>query len=608
MKSDQKFGGKYRNQQMLSSLHTSQLAPVQLELLLSRSYAELKPAEQPKANVFPAQPIVELFRRAISTGVTSQAQQAASASRASVQAPNFQLPGALIGPAPLLQLPGATILPLLSTEQKKSQIRATKKQASTVSVTTVQKEFGSFGQRIDIPNMYIDVFSYSRLIGERAKQIASGAPATVDTTGIRSAFDIAIREFQEKRFPMRLQRLMPNGLFDVLDPNQMALVDPSKLYEVKSKSIEVPLEEEKASVQENAVSDLVSAMEEVNLQEYEIDEFDDTGFPYPSINLITRELLGKAYLLDRHSRSIGVDIEGRPAVVFRQFDNELNNISQIVQAKQVYKVRLQVMKQGELTLLPSVLQVWGSKKYRNDNFRNELLAARDPYNYIWQLRTKYGFKIPTPFSPLYSALVVRELGNHVPNPSSLRVLDASSGWGDRLIGSIGLGVKEYTGVDPNIDVFEGYSKILELYGFKVRTSEKASNGTPYFIVGEKEGMVRKLICAPFESPKLTLERGYDVAFTSPPFFDYEVYSDKNPQYKDWIKDFYIPYVGRIIEHLAVGGALGLYIDDTSAGSIMSFINSIPALFTNTIREGTILLESLRDSAQRPVHVFRKYRA
>jgi hypothetical protein len=33
---------------------------------------------------------------------------------------------------------------------------------------------------------------------------------------------------------------------------------------------------------------------------------------------------------------------------------------------------------------------------------------------------------------------------------------------------------------------------------------------------------------------------FDLVFTSPPFFDYEMYNPSNPQYKNWINEFYHP--------------------------------------------------------------------
>jgi hypothetical protein len=78
-----------------------------------------------------------------------------------------------------------------------------------------------------------------------------------------------------------------------------------------------------------------------------------------------------------------------------------------------------------------------------------------------------------------------------------------------------------------------------------------------------------LLNKPFEalaSEEALLPSNYfDIVFTSPPFLEYEVYSDKNPTYKNWEKDFYEPLVAISRRVLKDGGLIAYHIDDTSAG-------------------------------------------
>lgn len=98
---------------------------------------------------------------------------------------------------------------------------------------------------------------------------------------------------------------------------------------------------------------------------------------------------------------------------------------------------------------------------------------------------------------------------------SARVLDFSSGWGDRLIACLAKGVELYIGVDPNPDLPKRYQAIQNEFN--------------------KDGKTRvKMIESPFEelpkcgSSNSPLEK-VDLVFTSPPYFDLEVYTKDSKQ-------------------------------------------------------------------------------
>ena len=54
-------------------------------------------------------------------------------------------------------------------------------------------------------------YERTRIIGVRASQIEAGAVCTVDTTGLFTAIDIAIKELNERKLPMILTRKLPSG-------------------------------------------------------------------------------------------------------------------------------------------------------------------------------------------------------------------------------------------------------------------------------------------------------------------------------------------------------------------------------------------------------------
>ena len=65
-------------------------------------------------------------------------------------------------------------------------------------------------------------FERVRLIGQRAEYLANGAPPMVDITGMTNALDIAEKELTEKKIPLKVLRVYPDGSvveISVMDPD-----------------------------------------------------------------------------------------------------------------------------------------------------------------------------------------------------------------------------------------------------------------------------------------------------------------------------------------------------------------------------------------------------
>ena len=58
---------------------------------------------------------------------------------------------------------------------------------------------------------HLTKFEKIRILGARATQISRGAQSTVNIQGLNTAIDIAKKELQEKKLPMIIQRIYPNG-------------------------------------------------------------------------------------------------------------------------------------------------------------------------------------------------------------------------------------------------------------------------------------------------------------------------------------------------------------------------------------------------------------
>ena len=127
-----------------------------------------------------------------------------------------------------------------------------------------------------------------------------------------------------------------------------------------------------------------------------------------------------------------------------------------------------------------------------------------------------------------------------------KVLDFSSGWGDRLIAAMAYGC-EYTGVDPNEDMKDKYIDMIDFFN-------RSHNKYKVYTQG-------------FETFKIK-KNYYDLVFTSPPFFDLEVYSQDDTQsiqkfhsLEEWKRGFMFMSIKKSKESLVEGGYLALYISD-----------------------------------------------
>tara|TARA_B100001287_G_C22678946_1_gene529214 strand:- start:2008 stop:3234 length:1227 start_codon:yes stop_codon:yes gene_type:complete len=157
-----------------------------------------------------------------------------------------------------------------------------------------------------------------------------------------------------------------------------------------------------------------------------------------------------------------------------------------------------------------------------------------------------------------------------------RVLDFCSGWGDRLVGFHASNAESYIGIDPNSDLHPQYEKIHNFCGSSKRV---------------------EFICSPAEDVDYSNLR-YDFAFTSPPYFDMELYNEEEtqsvkryPKLDLWLKDFLFKSLSKIYESLDVGGRIAVNISDNAYRKIfvckpmLEHMKSIGATYEGTIGYG-----------------------
>ena len=240
-------------------------------------------------------------------------------------------------------------------------------------------------------------------------------------------------------------------------------------------------------------------------------------------------------------------------ILFSLPDEATSNITRAFQEDQILKTKLKLKRGNKIVDLPSFWEVW----FRERELRDRITSSNDPNEEKWMCARDFGYKMATTFMPGYAKAIYNYF-------NAATVLDPCSGWGDRMLGAAVTNcVKTYVGFDPNINLRPGYVETLKACGHSLisfdRKKLQFSNGFT---------MIRE----PFEIGALSLSNdSFDLVFTSPPFFLYEVYSPDNPTYSDWIEEFYKPLMIHSCRCVKPGGYVGIYIGDTSAGEITAFM-------------------------------------
>ena len=170
------------------------------------------------------------------------------------------------------------------------------------------------------------------------------------------------------------------------------------------------------------------------------------------------------------------------------------------------------------------------------------------------------------------------------------VFDPCAGWGDRALACESLGLK-YLGVDPNPNLKGPYEEI--------------TNDFPNL----------RFINDAIED--VSIENGIaDTVFTSPPFFNKEIYnkddpkqsSNRYPQLEDWYEKFLKVMLEKSFAALKVGGNMGVYLANTkTVSSGVTVLSKYMNSFNGAEYKGTINMVNERRRHPLKVYVWTKTR-
>ena len=71
--------------------------------------------------------------------------------------------------------------------------------------------------------VHMTKFERVKILGQRAEQIANGAPPLVCTEGLSEALLIAEKELKEKKIPLKIRRTYPGGEIKEFSVSEMEL-------------------------------------------------------------------------------------------------------------------------------------------------------------------------------------------------------------------------------------------------------------------------------------------------------------------------------------------------------------------------------------------------
>lgn len=151
---------------------------------------------------------------------------------------------------------------------------------------------------------------------------------------------------------------------------------------------------------------------------------------------------------------------------------------------------------------------------------------------------------------------VRSIINRYKLGENLKVLDTSAGFGARMCATL-LSGHSYYGIDPNKKLAENLNECCSFL-----RDTNAINLTQEC----------KIYCQGSETYIKELENSCDVMFTSPPYFNLEVYSvdgcastENYNNYTNWIEKFVKPTIDNIYKYLKVGGIAMINIKNLTRG-------------------------------------------
>lgn len=203
----------------------------------------------------------------------------------------------------------------------------------------------------------------------------------------------------------------------------------------------------------------------------------------------------------------------------------------------------------------SIANSWNYKTIENA-IRVNRKSHSTPY--ISEIVRQVGFVSGTSKVTMYRPLLTKRIVEYF---NAKNVLDVCVGWGGRMIGSSCIKDVHYTGIEPCKQTFE---KLKQICSDLSITNVNLIND-----------------CA--ENVINSLNTKYDLAITSPPYYNLEIYSDESTQshhygsYDQWIENFLKPVVFGVLNNLKETGKSAWSVKNIKTDKKYNLYNDIEKL-------------------------------
>jgi hypothetical protein len=304
------------------------------------------------------------------------------------------------------------------------------------------------------------------------------------------------------------------------------------------------------------------------------------GFPYLKHRINIPDLIKLAKTESIQSRPLNTG-----GTLFIMHDDTTSNITRAIQENAILHTKITV--KGRV--LNSFWEAWRKSK----TLQRTIFRSSDPLEEMWIQSRANGYKLATTFMPSYAKAIYEHFNATI-------VLDPCAGWGDRLLGALTSScVEKYIGFDPNKKLRPGYADIIAA----VRHIHPSSINEHVMSFDN----IVSIYSTPFEMGISNIpDETVDLVFTSPPFFDYEIYCSTNPMYTDWISEFYVPLFRESERVCKQSGHVVIYVDDTSSGGINQFIQThIQHICPLLVLQPKIAFMGITSKKQRNIWVLKK---
>jgi hypothetical protein len=186
-----------------------------------------------------------------------------------------------------------------------------------------------------------------------------------------------------------------------------------------------------------------------------------------------------------------------------------------------------------------------------------------------------------------------------------RILDFSSGWGDRLLAAIAYKAERYLGYDPNPYLQKGYQEMISLFSEETETETEPENYNKKY----------EIIMEPFETSQINEK--FDLICTSPPYYDFERYIPLDqiesitqsivnyPKFNDWMINFLFTSLNKCWNYLIPNGNMVIHLSDVyRTNYVEAMILFVLGWCKGSRMDGSIA--SIGDCAKpRPLWIFHK---